>query len=150
MTLSRASIEAVLVQRCGALMIKAGLDGVTINGTNASLNDPIGRGLRAIGSPPADLAAVDDSDLAVVTDDLVDALLDVAELRALENISGNLDDVAVTVGPRSEQRNQLADQVLRKIERLTAKVQLEYGIGLGKLSPGAISLGFLDDDDEVE
>jgi hypothetical protein len=144
MTITRANVEAILVQRCGPLLIKAGMDGVTTTGSNASLNDPIGRALRSMGYMPANIASVSDSDLAAVADDEIDRLLDVSELRTLENISGNLDDVAVTVGPRSEQRNQLADQVAKKIDRITEKIQREYGLGMGTISAGTIGLDFTD------
>ena len=41
MTLTRASVEAMLIRRAGKLLTVAGLDGATKDGTNADLGDPI-------------------------------------------------------------------------------------------------------------
>ncbi len=142
MTITRTQVERILVKRCGLLLIAAGLDGVTINGTNGDLNDPIGTALRASGLSVADIAFVSDSDLASVTDDLIDQVLDIAEHRTLLNIEGNLDQVDITIGPRSESLNQLATRVKAKIEMLEARISRLYGIGLGTLTAGVIGLDF--------
>ncbi len=142
MTITRAQVERILISRCGLLLIAAGLDGVINNGTNGDLNDPIGSALRASGLSVADISFVADSDLSSVTDDLVDQVLDIAEHRALLNIEGNLDQVDITIGPRSESRNQLAAQVRVKIDRLEARISRLYGVGLGTLNAGVIGLDF--------
>ena len=144
MAITRAQIETILISRCGALLTKAGLDGETHHGVNASLNDPIGRALRGAGYSVTTLTNVTDADVASVSDDDIDLVLDLAELRTLESVSGNLDDVAITVGPRSEQKQQLADQVLRKIERLQQKIERQYGVGMGTLTAGVIGLDFME------
>lgn len=142
MTITRAQVELILIKRCGLLLIAAGLDGVTINGTNGDLNDPIGTALRACGLSVTDVTSVADGDLASVSDDLFDQLFDIAEHRTLLNIEGNFDQVDITLGPRSESRNQLAAQIRAKIDRLEARISRLYGIGLGTLSAGVIGLDF--------
>lgn len=140
MTITRAQIERVLIKRCGLLMTAANLDGTTFDGTNEDLNDPIGYALRACELTVADISAVDDADCVGVTADLVDKVLDVAELRLLNNIEGNLDQVDVTIGPHSERRGQLATMIRTKINAKEALVGRLYGVGLGTLSAGVIGL----------
>lgn len=147
MTMTRAQVEQVLVRRCGLMLIAANLDGTTINGTNGDLNDPIGYALRASGLSVADLAYVSDGDLANVPDDLVDQVLDLAEYRALLSIEGNLDQVDVTIGPRSESLGQLAAKVKAQIDRLEAKIGRMYHIGLGTLTAGVVALDFAESDE---
>lgn len=147
MTITRTQVERILIKRCGLLMTAAGLDGVTINGTNADLDDPIGVALRASGLSVADISAVSDSDLASVSSDLIDQVLDIAEYRALQNIEGNLDQVDITIGPRSESLNQLATQIKPKIERLQMRISRLYGLGLGALNAGVIALDFAETDE---
>lgn len=151
MTITRADLENVLISRAGKLMTAADLDGTTLNGTNADLNDPIATGLRRAGYSVASLAKVVDGDVASVLDEDVDKVLDLAELRLCENIEGNYDDVDISVTDRSESLNQLARQVQTKIDRLQKKIERAYGIGQGTLDAGVIGLDFMqksEDDEE--
>ena len=148
MTITRANVETVLVRRCGKLLTAAELDGTTINGANADLNDPIGWALRQLGFTVASIAFVKDSDLTSIDDDNIDQLLDLAELRALNNVAGNLDGYAITVGPRTEQRQQLAEQVSKRIERLQQTIEKQHGIGLGTFTAGVIGLDFAEVEEE--
>lgn len=148
MTVTRANIESVLIRRVGRLLTAAGLDGTTINGTNADLNDPISSALRVLNYTVSSIASVTDTDLLPVTDAHINYLLDVAELRTLESILGNLDLVDIRVGPRSESLSQLADQVQKAIERKTRHITRMYGVGLGGLVAGKIALSFQQDADE--
>lgn len=148
MTITRSQVERMLIRRCGKLLTAADLDGETFNGTNEDLNDPIGCALRQCGYGVSDIASVENVDLAAVTDDRIDQLLDLAELRTLENIEGNYDDVDISATERSESLNQLLKQVQAKIERLREKVKQQYGIGLGELGSGVLTLDFAEIDDE--
>jgi hypothetical protein len=147
MTITRAEVETILIRRCGSLLTAADLDGTTINGTNVDLNDPIGAALRRMEYTVASLTAVTDLDLAPVSADDVDQLLDLAELRTLENIEGNLDDVDITVGPRSESLNQLSVRVRMKIDTKRREIEKAYGLGLGTLSAGVVTLDFMEKGD---
>lgn len=150
MTLTRANVEAILVQRTGPLLTAGGMDGATVNGANASLNDPIGYAIRKSGLAVSNIASVADSDLTGVSSDDYDQLLDLAEYRTLENILGNLDDVNITVGSRTEALGQLSDQVEKKMDRLAARIEREYGVGLGTLQVGVINLGFQEQNSTTE
>jgi len=67
MTITRANVESILIKRVGKLMTAADMDGSTVGGTNADLNDPIGRALRRIGYTTASIIAVADVDIAGVS-----------------------------------------------------------------------------------
>jgi hypothetical protein len=153
MTITRANLEAVIIARCGPLLTAADMDGTTVAGTNASLNDPISTALRRSGYSVSNIALPSTTDLAAVIDDDVSQVIDLAELRTLENIAGNLDDVDISAGGRSESLNQLSAKVEKRIDRMTAKVKEEYGIGVGgygTLSGGAIGLDFMSKDGDAD
>ncbi len=150
MTATRADLETILISRAGKLLAAADLDGETRNGTNGDLNDPLATGLRRSGYSVASLAMVSDSDVAAIADDDIDKVLDLAELRCLENIEGNYDDVDISVTDRSESLSQLVKQVQTKIDRLQKKIERAYGIGQGTLSAGTIGLDFMQKNDVAD
>lgn len=142
MSLSRASVEGVLIRRCGRILTAAGLDGTTASGANADLADPISSAVRQLGLSVATLGSVSDSDLAGVATEDLDALLDLAELRCYESALGNLDVVDVSVGPERESLGQLGARLEGLIERTRTKIQRAHGIGVATLTGGTIRLGF--------
>jgi hypothetical protein len=129
MTITRANVESILVQRCGRLMSFVGM-AVTVAGSNASLNDPIGYAVRQIGYTVANITSVADIDLASIADAELDELLDYAELRTLESIAGNMDAVDITNGPESEKFSQVSTTVDKRLSKLTEKIAASYGTGL--------------------
>lgn len=137
MTTTRANLEVILVKRCGALLEKAGLSADQIN--NEDLNDPIGYAVRQAGGSVANIGRVTDTDVATVSDTYLDKLLDFAEFRTLQNISGNLDIVNITVGPRSEDFSDLVDAVEARLKRKESQLKQLYGFGLNSGS-GLINL----------
>lgn len=148
MALTRANVEQVLVKRTGALLEKADL-AVTFTGSNDDLNDPIGWALRQAGYTVADITAVANSDLSSVTTADTDKLLDLAELRTLETILGNIPAVDVKLGPRAESLSQLAKQVQDKISRLQKRLADDYGIGTAILEAGLLTYEFAEHTDDT-
>jgi hypothetical protein len=148
MTITRADVEAILIQRCGAYLTAASMDGTSHAGTNESLNDPIGYALRKIGYSVANVSLIDDDDLSGVSE--IDQLFDLAELRTLDNILGNLALVDITLGPRKESLSQLASALEKRIARLHSYIELEYGIGMAELTGGVIELDFAEHEDGYE
>ncbi len=142
MAMTRAQTETILVKRAGPLLVAAGMDGATVDGTNADLNDPIGRAIRHLGYIVGSIVAISDADVAQVTEAQYDEYLDVGTLMVLESILGNLDDCDITVGPRSEKLSQLAAQVERKINRLTTRLLAACGYGLAIPVARVIRLSF--------
>jgi hypothetical protein len=121
---------------------------VTITGNNDNLNDPIATALQQMGIEPSDITNIQDSDLEGVGNVL--QLIDLAELRLLENIHGNLDAVDITIGEQSERFSQFATSLEKSIEAKNQKIKEEYEIGLGTLTAGVIDLDFQAKGDDVE
>jgi hypothetical protein len=149
MSLTRAQTESILVQRIGGWLTNASLP-VTIVGSNAALNDPIGYGIRIAGGTVASYALVADADLLTVADADLDMLLDLAELRALENILSNYALVDAKAGPVEAKASQFADRLERVIARLRQQLAVRYGIEYSAtMTTGVISLNFTELNDGV-
>ncbi|MDY7078015.1 MAG: hypothetical protein SXV54_13955, partial [Chloroflexota bacterium] len=121
MAMTRVQAETVIVSRAGPLMEAAGMV-VTVVGTNADLNDSLAWATRKLGYTTADASTVSDTELASVAVAEYDDFLDLAEYRTLLSIVTNLDDVDIVAGPRAEKLSQLVSRVLRRIDRLEAKL----------------------------
>lgn len=141
--MTRTQAETVLIARCGKLLTACGIDGATVNGTNASLTDPLAWAMRQSGYSPAAFGAVTDTDLAGVAADDTDKLLDLAEFKALDNGLGNFDATDISVGPRSESYDQIRTGVEKILNRKQASITRLYGFGLGTLDAGVISYDFM-------
>lgn len=150
MPLTRAQAEQLLITRMGRLMAAAELDTTTTTGANTDLTDPIGWALRQLGISVPNITSVTDADVAQVQDANQDLFFDLAELRTLETIGGNLDLVDLQVGPRSEKLSQLVGQVERAISRKHAQLKTRHGWGLGTLTGGSILLTFQDNTEAAD
>lgn len=129
MTVTRANVEAELIGRLGAWLTAASLDGTTVDGTNTSLNGPIGYAIRVSGGTVASPALITSTDVQTVADADLDQLYDVAELRALESVLSNFTGVDKKAGPVELKSSQMADRLERRIASLRASIGLNYGIG---------------------
>lgn len=139
MALTRIVAETVIVNRLGPMMTAAGM-AVTIVGSNGDLDDPLAWATRQMGYTTANANTVTNAELASVAVANYDSFLDLAEYRTLLNILGALDDVDITVGPRSEKLSQLAAQAQKKLDRLDGRIA---GL-LSPLTAGYISLDIAD------
>lgn len=137
MTLTRANVESIIVQRAGPLMLKAGM-AVTVVGTNASLNDAIGWALRQAGYTVADPSLVTDSDVSAVTTANLDLFLDLTEYRTLLSVMTNLTLVDTKVGPRDEKLSQLAGQIEKRLGWLSVIL----GFSVNTLTEGVLPYDF--------
>jgi hypothetical protein len=153
MPILRASLEAAVLRRVKAWWAQVGLDATTVNGTNADLNDPLTTSCRLLGltlADPLNLAADvggANVDLAGVTQDQIDQLLDVAEWRCVRTCRANWSNVSMRVGQNAQDLTDLADRLEKADQRLTEQVRNQYGIGLGALGAESIDLGFQQQDD---
>jgi hypothetical protein len=143
MSLTRVQVETILVKRCGPLLTAAGM-ATTFAGANTDLNDPIGYAIRKSGGTVTAITAVVDADIATIDSSDHDQLLDLAELRTLETILGNLDDVDIRVGPRDEKLSQLRTDLEKRLARLQKRIQDEYGVTAVSMETGTIALDFAD------
>jgi len=125
----RADAEFLIIADIGPLLTAADMDGTTVDGTNLSLNGPIGRAIRDLDYTVVDPTSVSDTDVAAIPVADTDEFLDTITLYTLEAVLGNLDDTDLTVGPRQEKFSQLAVQVGQKIARLRTAMALAYGYG---------------------
>jgi len=141
MAVTRANVEYILVARVGALMTKASLDGTTVDGSNTDLADPIAWALQTAGYDVADITNPDTAEVALALDDILEVSA-LAELRTLENILGNLDDVDTSVGPRDEKLSQLAEQVQRRLDWFSERVEQLWGHGAAPLTTGTLTYEF--------
>jgi len=147
--IERAKFEVILVARSGKLMVAADLDGTTVDGSNTDLNDPLGVAIREVGGSVGDISSVDDDDIATVDSTKTDQFIDTAELRILQSIEGNLDDVDTTAGSHSRRFSQLATQVEKKLQRLEKKLEDKYGVGVPVMTAGVILLDIADHNDDL-
>ena len=137
MTLTRANVETIIVQRVGPLMTKASMD-ITVAGANEDLNDPIGWAIRKTGYTVANPAVVTNADVAGVSTANLDTFLDYVEYRILSSILTNITMVDTKVGSRSESLSQLTEQIQK---RLTWLGEL-LGIGVSELTTGVLTFDF--------
>ena len=151
MALTRPNVEALIVARCSGFMQAAGLP-VTVVGTNAALDDPIGWALRQLAFTPADPVAPTTSDLAGIDPADYNEFLDLVELRTLETCAQNYTAVDLRAGMRSESFNQLAQRLKDRIDAKKDAIAEAYGSSLAELSVGVIRYDFQasdeDEDDE--
>lgn len=156
--LTRAKVERTLVRRCGRLLSFANLDGKTDTGTNADLSDPIATALRDIGIDPFDPVEPSTSDIASVASDDHARFLDIAELRCLESILNNIDEVSEKQGTDQQEWNQWLANLQKRVDAKRKALQELYGYGLGELRAATLlrisytepEPGSSEDDDEAE
>lgn len=136
MPLTRAVVEAELIDRCGARLARVQKDATTANGSNASLAGPIADALRALGYEPG--SPVADADLEAVPAKQHARLLDTAEYFTLWRILNNWAEVDYTNGATASSMSQFADQVREALTLLEARMLKQYG-PLGVSALGAAS-----------
>jgi len=125
---TRADIEQELVSRAEAWLTAAGF-AVTFAGANADLNAPLGWAIRQAGGTVAAPALVTTTDVQTVAAADLDMLMDLAELRTLQNVLASYALVDAKAGPVEAKSSQLADRIERRINQLRAWVATAYGIG---------------------
>lgn len=144
MSLTRANVEVILIARVGALMTEAGMDGTTVDGTNADLNDPIGWAVRQLDYTVASVVLVATADVANVAEAEYDEFFDYGEYRALQNIRGNLALVDIRQGPQDQKFSQLAEQIGAMLATMKSDMERSYGFGLSEIGSGTIIQEYLE------
>jgi hypothetical protein len=149
MALTRAQVEQILVERVGGWLTEAGL-ATTANGDNAALNDAIGYAVRRIGGTVANVTLVADGDLSGIAADDYDALFDIAEWRALENILKHLAKVDVRMGPLAQSYSQLRRDVMDAAKQKRGEIEVDYAFLGAQLQAGSIALDISLKDEDLE
>jgi hypothetical protein len=141
---TRAQIEQEIVNRAEAWMTNAGF-AVTFAGANADLNSPLAWAIRQAGGSVTNIALVADADVSTVASEDLDLLLDMAELRTLENVLANFVLVDAKAGPVEAKASQFADRLERRITALRGWIATTYGIGgTTQLTGGVLTLDILE------
>lgn len=123
--ITRAAADALLIARVGVFFAKVGKDGSTVDGTNADCAQALSWAVRRLGGTTAAPGDCSDADLSTVGDD--DALLDLAEVRALELVQSNYIGADVKVGPLWEAGAAFADQLAALIDAKRKAFNAQYG-----------------------
>lgn len=95
----------------------AGTIVVSVCPCNVDLNDPIGYALRQMGYTTADITLVLSAEVASVSADKINKLLDVIEKRCMDTILQNLNDMSVFVGPKGSDLARLTGQLQSATDR---------------------------------
>ena len=143
MALTRVKVETLLVKRCNKIMAFVGM-AVTIVGTNADLDDPMGVAIRECGGTVADFIAVTDADILTVASDDYDKLLDIAEYRLISSMISNFDKYGLKVGPRSGYQSQVREGLETRLKMLAGELEAKYGWNAPSPEMGSIMLDIAD------
>lgn len=150
MALTRAQVETILISRVGGWMSEAGLE-VSTAGGNPDLNDAIGYAVRKVGGTVANVTNVTTTDLSGIASDDYDALLDLAEWRALTNLARGLGKVDTRVGPLAQSFSQLRRDVLEAAKEKRAQIETDHSGLLGAtVEAGVITLDIALKDEDFE
>lgn len=141
MSLTRADVEAMLVDRAAAMLALVGKDSTTVDGANASLNYPIAKAIKACGFGVTTVSAVEDADVARVPEAQENRLLDYAELYTLESVLGNWTGVDEKFGQDEQKLDQIRKGLESRIKLLEDRVRKPYGTNLGASMSASLSGG---------
>lgn len=149
-TLTLANCELLLVARTSAWLVKADM-AITVTGAaaqNADLNDPIGYGIIAAGGSLLSRVLLVDADVATVASANEDKMIDIAELRTLQNVQGNLALIDTKIGPRDEKLGQLLGVLNTLLERKEKRIESLYGLGVPAPEFGNLEMDFAEHDED--
>jgi hypothetical protein len=119
---------------------------ITPTGSNADIADPLGAAIRECGGVVQDITIIVDQDVQSIPQQDTNKLLDFAELRLLETITGNLTLTTITVGDRSESLSDLSRGLATAISMKSKSITDRYGLGAIATS-GVIALDFAEKED---
>lgn len=105
--------------------------------------------LSALGYSPADPADLADADLVTVTPADLPGLIDIGTWRMLESIVDNLSEGELRQAGIPDDVYKVATRLRLRLERLYARVQRQYGIGLPTLKAGVLDIGGIQVDDDA-
>lgn len=118
-------VEGVITKRIGAYLTLASM--ASEESPNPHLADPILWALRLLGYAPAAIDEVEDTDLATVTAAHLDALLDLAELRALESVLTQYTRVSGSMGPLREDWGELGKRLAELVKTKRDNAAAQHG-----------------------
>ena len=158
MPITRATAEKVLVGpdllsgRLGRRAVMAKLYDLDagVLGAIPAVGAMLADGLASLGIHPDDPTDPIDDDFALVADADRAQLFDMAELRGLDSILGNLDELDEQVGEDRQDWTKFAEHVRQRAKDLRAWCEGRYGVGTASPSLGVIDLGFAESGDPLD
>ena len=149
MALTIIQVETMLLKRVATLFTAVGLDGTTVDGDNDDLVGPVGYSIRQLGGTVTTITDVVDTDLAGIAVADYDELLDIAELRALQNAySAATTLIDTKIGPRDEKLGMIADKLAKLVEAKQKAVESMYQLGLAPLQSGVMAFDFAEHNED--
>ena len=118
-------VLAVIDDRVGVMLSEARL--ATGDNSKPSIEACIGWAVRMLGYTTASIRYPEETEVQAVATVHVDALLDLAELRTLESVLTNLNQVDLTTGPVSERLGQLPQRLADLVPKKRQLVALQWG-----------------------
>lgn len=118
-------VQEIVTNRYAALLAQA--QALAGDALTPNIDHAIAWALRALGYPAASLLYASPAELAAVSADRLDALLDLVELRMLESIQTGFTAVTVKAGPVQEDYNHLADRLGKIVVEKRANVAARHG-----------------------
>ena len=123
---AKSEIVAVLQERTGAFL--ALLRALTGESDRPSIAHALAWSVRRLGGSTASLLEPTEDEVATIASG--DALIDVAELRLLESMRGNLIAVTNRTGPVQDDYNDLSRRLEKAITEKRAAILGDHGIDL--------------------
>lgn len=120
-----ADVEEIVGNRYAALLAQA--RALAGDAFTPSIEQAIAWAVRGLGYPAESLRYVTPAELAAVSADRLDALLDLTELRMLESIQTGFTAVTVKAGPVQEDYNHLADRLDKIVVEKRKNVAARHG-----------------------
>lgn len=120
--MNRLDAETIILRRVGAYMDLVKIGGNA--GSNAHIADALGWAVRLLGHGTDSFTTITDADVEQVAH--VDAMLDLAELRTLEIIQGNITLVDLRIGQVDEKLSQLAARLAAMIPDKRATIAAQH------------------------
>ncbi|KKL53891.1 hypothetical protein LCGC14_2270870 [marine sediment metagenome] len=128
-TTTQAECEVAMIRRNKKFMEVAGMDSITVDGSNDNLAEPYLSSLRWLNL--ADVSAFVDADQEA-------EFLDIMEIFLLQDLFAWYDDVDIKAGDRYIAFNNLRVGIRQKYNFKLEFVKSSYGFGERELSMGAI------------
>lgn len=120
-----SEVLEITEDRLGSLLSEA--RSATGDNSKPSVESCIGWAVRMLGYTTASLRFPEEAEVQAVATAHVDALLDLAELRTMESVLTNLNQVDLTTGPVSERLGQLPQRLADLIPKKRQIVALQWG-----------------------
>ena len=121
--LTLAQVQAAINGRCSMFMTR-------LDWTTDDLTPHVAWAVRALGHDTADFVLTTDAEIAEMPDSYMEALVDVSEMRSLEVMEQNFEEVSIRVGSIDQKIVELGQRLHTVVERKRSDVIAQHG---GKL-----------------